>query len=105
MLDFIIFCICITDALLRVITLSTLKNMKDSNKHLISAKEIALKYDISYPTINHYTNLGFLSVVKRKGNRRLYEEKEVLATLQKISQLKDEGYPLRLIHKMLKKHK
>ena len=79
--------------------------MDQINQKLISAKDIALKLDISYPTINHYTNLGFISVIKRKGNKRLYEEREVLATLQRISQLKDDGYPLRLIRRMLKKEK
>ena len=78
--------------------------MEGTNSKLISAKEIAKKLDISYPTINHYTNLGFFAVVKRKGNKRLYEEKEVLAALERISRLKDEGYPLRLIHSMLKRH-
>ena len=78
--------------------------MVGTNSKLISAKDIASRFDVSYPTINHYTNLGFLSVVKRRGNKRLYEEKEVLAVLERISHLKDEGYPLRLIRNMLKKH-
>ena len=76
--------------------------MVGTNSKLISAKDIATRFDISYPTINHYTNLGFFSVVKRRGNKRLYEEKEVLAALQGISRLKDEGYPLRLMNKLLK---
>ena len=75
-----------------------------NNSKLVSAKDIAVRFDVSYPTINHYTNLGFLSVVKRRGNKRLYEEKEVVAVLARISRLKDEGYPLRLIRNMLKKH-
>jgi len=78
--------------------------MEQTNRKLISAKEIASRFDISYPTINHYTNLGFISVVKRKGNKRLYVEEEVLATLKRISQLKDDGYPLSLIRRMLKRH-
>ena len=78
--------------------------MVGANSKLVSAKDIATRFDISYPTINHYTNLGFLSVVKRKGNKRLYEEREVLAVLERISSLKDEGYPLRLIRNMLKKY-
>ena len=78
--------------------------MVGANNNLVSAKEIATKFDISYPTINHYTNLGFFSVVKRKGNKRLYDEKEVIAVLERISRLKDEGYPLRLIRNMLKKY-
>ena len=78
--------------------------MEKTNQKLISAQEIAAKFNVSYPTINHYTNLGFFSVIKRNGNKRLFEEKEVLVTLESISSLKDEGYPLRLIRRMLKKH-
>ena len=69
----------------------------------ISAKQIASKFRISYPTVNHYTNLGFFSIVKRNGNRRLYAESEVRHQLKKIAQLKNEGYPLHLISKMLRK--
>jgi DNA-binding transcriptional MerR regulator len=79
--------------------------MKNTNSKLISAKEISEKFNIPYPTINHYTNLGFFSVVKRKGNVRLYREEEVKRCLDKISRWKDEGYPLRLILKLLKKKK
>lgn len=79
--------------------------MKNTNSKLISAKEISEKFSIPYPTINHYTNLGFFSVVKRKGNVRLYREEEVKRRLDKISRWKDEGYPLRLILKLLKKKK
>ncbi|HDN86263.1 MAG: hypothetical protein DRP68_02850 [Candidatus Omnitrophota bacterium] len=75
--------------------------MEGQNKKLISAKEIAKKFNIPYSTVNHYTNLGFLSVVKRKGNMRFYEETKVKERLKRILHLKDEGYPLRLIFKML----
>ena len=77
--------------------------MNNSNNKLISAKSISTRFNIPYPTVNHYTNLGFFSVVKRKGNARFYKEKEVKVRLDKISRWKDEGYPLRLIRKMLKK--
>lgn len=76
--------------------------MESSNRKLISAKDISLRFKIPYPTVNHYTNLGFLPVVKRKGNIRLYEENQVSATLEKISRWKDDGYPLRLISKLLR---
>lgn len=69
----------------------------------ISAQQIASKFRISYPTVNHYTNLGFFSIVKRNGNRRLYAESEVKHQLRRIAKLKDEGYPLRLISKMLRR--
>ncbi len=74
--------------------------MKRENK-LIFAKEISLKFNIPYPTVNLYTNLGLFSVVKRKGNRRLYDEEAVRKRLNKILKLSDEGYPLSLIRKKL----
>jgi len=78
-----------------------MKNVKNVKK-LIFAKEIALKFDIPYHTVNHYTNLGFFSVVSRKGNKRLYNEKDIREQLNKILRLSNEGYPLRLIRKKLK---
>jgi DNA-binding transcriptional MerR regulator len=75
--------------------------MKSSGR-LILAKEIALKFHIPYHTVNHYTNLGLLSVVRRRGNRRLYDEDEVRLQLSKIAKLSNEGYPLSLIRKELK---
>lgn len=75
--------------------------MMNSQK-LIFAKKIALKFNIPYATVNHYTNLGFFNVVKKQGNRRLYDEEEVGRQLNKILKLSNEGYPLRLIRKKLK---
>lgn len=75
----------------------------DSN--LITVKEIAQKLDIPFSTINHYTNLGLLRVVAKKKNRRLYDEDEVKERLAKISQLIDEGYPLKLIRRTLVQRK
>lgn len=68
---------------------------------MISPREIMKKYNISYQTLNYYTNLGLLKVRKRKGNGRLYNEEEMEKKLKKITKLKDKGYPLRLICKML----
>ena len=70
-------------------------------ERLVSAKEIAAKYNIPYPTVNHYTNLGFFNVVKRRGNRRFFVAKEVEVQLNRILSLIDEGYPLSLIRKKL----
>ncbi len=44
---------------------------------LISSQEIVKKYNVSYQTVNYYTNLGLLPVKKRKGNGRLYNEEEI----------------------------
>lgn len=68
---------------------------------LISSKDIVAKYNISYPSLTHYTNIGLLTVVGRKGNKRLYNETEVKDRLVKISRLINEGYSLHLIRKKL----
>ena len=68
---------------------------------MISAQEIIKKYNISYQTVNYYTSLGLLVVRKRRGNGRLYDEEEVEKRLKRVAELKDEGYPLGLICKML----
>ena len=70
-------------------------------KSLLTAKDISKKYKVPYPTINHYTDLGFFSIVKREGNRRLYHDKEIRNRLTVISKLINEGYPLRLIRKKI----
>ena len=68
---------------------------------LVTAKDIAKKYKVAYPTINHYTDLGFLHIVKRDGNRRLYNGRQVKNRLALISRMANEGYPLRLIRRMI----
>ncbi|MBL7130523.1 MAG: MerR family transcriptional regulator [Candidatus Omnitrophica bacterium] len=68
---------------------------------IISALEVSKKFNISYQTVNHYTNLGLLIVRKREGNGRLYLESEVSSRLKRVDQLKNEGYPLRIIRKMV----
>ncbi len=61
----------------------------------ITAPEIVEKYNISYQTLNHYTNLGLLTSDGRKGFKRLYLESEVKKRLERIRKLKDKGYTLR----------
>ncbi|MDD5645194.1 MAG: MerR family transcriptional regulator [bacterium] len=70
-------------------------------KKLIFSKDIVEKFNIPYPTVTHYTNMGFFSVVKKKGNKRLYDEDEIKIQLEKIRVLTDKGYPLRLIREIL----
>ncbi len=70
-------------------------------KSLLTAKDISKKFKVAYPTINHYTDLGFLAIVKREGNKRLYDERQVKTRLSMITKLVNEGYPLRLIRKKL----
>jgi DNA-binding transcriptional MerR regulator len=68
---------------------------------LISSQDIVEKFNLPYTTVTHYTNLGFFTVVKKKGNKRLYDEDKVRMNLKKITALASEGYPLRLIRKKL----
>ena len=75
--------------------------MSEKNGRLVSAKDISKKYKVPYPTINHYTDLGFLSIIKRSGNKRMYSDKEVKSRLNLISKMMNEGYPLRLIRRKI----
>lgn len=70
-------------------------------RNLILSRDIVKRYNIPYSTITHYTNMGFFTVVRRKGNKRLYSESEIRLILPRITKLINEGYPLRLIRKML----
>ena len=70
-------------------------------KHYISAADITKKFNISYQTINYYTNLGLLHACKRKWNKRLYREGEVRQRLVKINDLKNQGYPLKIIAQLV----
>ena len=73
------------------------------NKVLISPVEITKKYNISYQTINYYTNLGLLKVRRREGNNRLYNNREVRSGLNRITKLKSQGYSLHLIRGIVMK--
>lgn len=67
----------------------------------ISVKEIMHRYKLSYQTINHYTDLGLLSVLFKKGNARFYDRTLVEERLKAIGDLMKEGYGLRLIRKKI----
>lgn len=71
------------------------------SKDMISAKQIMERYNLTYNTVNHYTNFGLLSVVAKKGKERLYNELEVNERLARINELVREGYSLHLIRKTL----
>ncbi len=72
-----------------------------NNKNLLSAKDVVRRFGVSYPTLNHYTNLGFFRIVIKKGNKRFYDVQELRQKLSVISRMKNDGYPLRLIRKKL----
>ena len=75
------------------------KNLRYSK--LISAKEIISKYNISYQTVNHYTDFGLLPMVEKKGNIRFYDDSLVRSRLAQIMKMASEGYSLRLIRRKL----
>lgn len=75
--------------------------MGERNGHLVSAQEISKRYKIKYPTINYYTDLGFFTIVRREGNRRMYDARQVHERWGRISAMINEGYPLRLIRKKI----
>ncbi|MFH1339057.1 MAG: MerR family transcriptional regulator [Candidatus Omnitrophota bacterium] len=76
------------------------KNNKLNNV-VISAREIMNRFNVSYQTINHYTDFGLLRVAFKKGNVRYYNKNEVKYRLSKIAKLAREGYSLRLIRRKL----
>lgn len=69
---------------------------------LLSALELVSKFQISYQTLNHYTNLGLLKNSTRQGLRRFYQEHDVRRRLRTIKDLQNKGYPLRLIAERLR---
>ena len=71
------------------------------NDKLLSLQDIAKHLNISYQTLNYYTSIGLLYPKKRKGNKRLYEAKETKKRLKTVYQLKNEGYPLKIISNII----
>jgi DNA-binding transcriptional MerR regulator len=67
------------------------------NKKLLSSQEVSKRYNLTYGQVNYYTNLGLLSVVGNKGNKRLYNDRVVKAHIKKIKEMKRKGYSLRSI--------
>jgi len=74
---------------------------KSSSLNYVTLKEISNAIDISYQTLNYYSTLGLLKPKKRSGNKRLYLLSEVEERLVQISNLKNKGYPLKVISDLL----
>lgn len=68
---------------------------------VISAQDIVRKFNLPYHTVNYYTAIGLLPVLRKQGNQRIYSEKEVKRRLSEIFSLIKEGYPLNLIRKRI----
>jgi|GEM_PF-253725 len=74
---------------------------ENNDPEMISAKEIVKTYNLTYQTVNHYTDLGLLPVVAKRGNVRFYDNAVVKERIKHIRELVKEGYSLRLIRKKL----
>lgn len=70
---------------------------------LISSRELTERHNISYQTLNFYTTLGLFEIEKRVGNRRFFDEETIRTRLERIFDLKDEGFPLRMIVRELQR--
>jgi len=81
--------------------LETRLQAKEYSRKFVSLQELSKISNISYQTLNYYTCLGLLNSLKRQGNKRLYAFTEVKARLKKITRLKNDGYPLRVIANIL----
>ncbi len=68
---------------------------------VITAKEIASKFNLSYQVINRYTNAGLLQVVSKKGNLHMYDFLLTEKRLKQILESINEGYPFVLIRKKI----
>ena len=71
------------------------------SQKLITVRDIIKRFNISFQTVNHYTNFGLLDVITKKGNVRMYDEDQVKERLARILKLISDGYSLRLIRKEL----
>lgn len=76
---------------------------KKNNKQnkMLAVREIMKEYNLTYQTINHYTDFGLLPIDLKKGNVRFYNKNIVEERLKKIKELTEEGYSLRLIRKQI----
>lgn len=74
---------------------------KNKKNRLISAKELARTFGISYQTVNYYTDFGLFPVPIKKGNVRFYDKPLIAKRLKEIKNLANEGYSLRLIRRKL----
>lgn len=75
--------------------------MENEALECLSAQEICERFEIPYSKINYYTYLGLFDIVRKVGNKRLYDGAQIEHRFQIISRLVNEGYPLSLIRKKL----
>ncbi len=68
-------------------------------KKLINVEEVAKLFNISKATVNYYTNIGLIIVSQKKKNKRLYDVADVTRRIDKIRDMMNIGYTLRLIQR------
>ena len=68
-------------------------------RNLITVEEVAQRFDVSKATVNYYTNIGLINVHQKKKNRRLYDVEEVTKRIEKVREMLNMGYTLRLIQR------
>ncbi|MBL7081382.1 MAG: MerR family transcriptional regulator [Candidatus Omnitrophica bacterium] len=71
--------------------------MRKIPEDLISAKDVAKQFRLSYQSVNYYTNIGLFKVRANRGNKRLYSSHQIARNLKKIREFKRKGYSLRVI--------
>ncbi len=76
-------------------------HVQPSTRQFVTAVEVARRFHLSYQTVNYYTNLGLLVTARKRGNHRLYHARDTTDRLKRIESLKHEGYPLKLISRVL----
>ncbi len=68
-------------------------------KKLITVEEVATLFEVSKATVNYYTNIGLIIVQQKKKNKRLYNKEKVSKRIEKIRDMMNMGYTLRLIQR------
>ena len=78
-----------------------MRHPEQTQQPFVTAVEVARRFHLSYQTVNYYTNLGLLVTARKRGNQRLYHPRQTADRLKRIESLKHEGYPLKLISRVL----
>ena len=66
---------------------------------LLNIEEVAKKFDLSKASVNYYTNIGLIVVHRKKGNKRLYDVADVTRRIERVREMLNMGYTLRLIQR------
>jgi DNA-binding transcriptional MerR regulator len=67
-----------------------------------NARTLAEESGISLKTINNWSKMGLLRVQRQMGRLRLYDRKESLKRIERIRELRIQGYSLNKIKDILK---